>query len=136
MASPSGTPMEITSRSPPSVEGRSTSSRNPSILPSRKDVSPRAPTPSFRPRGRPTGGGCRTVWRGDGAELFYRDEEWMMAVPIEIEGGFEAGAPRPLFEAPFDEAGAPYANYDVSKDGSGFVMVRTDEGREAKRLLG
>jgi serine/threonine-protein kinase len=82
-----------------------------------------------------TAGGREPVWRGDGAELFYRDEEWMMAVPIEMEGGFEPGAPRPLFEAPFDEAGAPYANYDVSKDGSEFLMVRTDEGREAKRLV-
>jgi serine/threonine-protein kinase len=82
-----------------------------------------------------TAGGREPVWRGDGAELFYRDEEWMMAVSIEMEGGFEPGAPRPLFEAPFDEAGAPYANYDVSKDGSEFFMVRTDEGREAKRLV-
>jgi serine/threonine-protein kinase len=82
-----------------------------------------------------TAGGREPVWRGDGAELFYRDEEWMMAVSIEREGGFEPGAPRPLFEAPFDEAIAPYANYDVSKDGSEFFMVRTDEGREARRLV-
>ena len=82
-----------------------------------------------------TEGGREPVWRGDGAELFYRDEEWMMVVPVETEGGFEPGAPRPLFEAPFDEAGAPYANYDVSKDGAEFAMVRTDEGREAKRLV-
>ncbi len=82
-----------------------------------------------------TAGGREPVWRGDGAELFYRDEEWMMAVSIDAEGGFEPGAPRPLFEAPFDEAGAPYANYDVTEDGSEFVMVRTDEGREAKRLV-
>ncbi len=82
-----------------------------------------------------TAGGREPVWRGDGTELFYREKEWMMAVSIENEGGFKPGDPRPLFEAPFDEAGAPYANYDVSEDGSEFVMVRTDEGREAKRLV-
>jgi serine/threonine-protein kinase len=82
-----------------------------------------------------TSGGREPVWGRDGGELFYRDEEWMMAVPFETEGSFEPGAPRPLFEAPFDEAGAPYANYDVSEDGKEFVMVRTDEGREAKRLV-
>ncbi len=80
-------------------------------------------------------GGREPVWSGDGAELFYRDDEWMMAVSIETEGGFKPGAPRPLFEAPFDEAGVPYANYDVSRDGSEFVMVRTDEGRDARRLV-
>jgi hypothetical protein len=58
----------------------------------------------------------------------------MMVVKIDSEGGFEPGVPQALFEAPFDE-GAPYASYDVSEDGQKFFMVRTDEGREAKRLV-
>ncbi len=82
-----------------------------------------------------TGGGREPVWSREGSELFYRDAEWMMGVTIRTENGFEAGEPQALFEAPFDEAGVPYANYDVSKDGNRFIMVRTDEGREAKRVI-
>jgi len=80
-----------------------------------------------------TAGGREPVWRGE--EIFYRDEERMMAVPIKLEGGIEPGQPRALFEAPFDEGESPYANYDVSPSGDEFYMVRTDEGREAKRLI-
>ncbi len=82
-----------------------------------------------------TAGGREPVFRSDGGALYDRDDEWMMEVSIQTETGLIAGDPVRLFEAPFDEAGAPYANFDVSKDGSRFVMVRTDEGRDAKRLL-
>jgi serine/threonine-protein kinase len=82
-----------------------------------------------------TSGGSEPVFQSDGAALYYRDESSMMHVPIETQPGFTAGEPTVLFEALFDEAGSPYANYDVSKDGSRFVMVRTDSGREAKRLI-
>jgi serine/threonine-protein kinase len=81
------------------------------------------------------GGGVEPVWSADGSELFYRDDSWLVAVPIDGKEGFEPGVPRPLFEAPFDEVGAPYANYDVTRNGSEFIMVRTDEGREAKNAV-
>ncbi|HXV60956.1 MAG TPA: protein kinase [Vicinamibacteria bacterium] len=81
-----------------------------------------------------TEGGHEPVWGRDGEELFYRDEDSMMVVSIETEPEFRAGKPRPLFEAPFDEAGAPYAGYDKTRDGTGFIMVQTDRGSEATRL--
>jgi serine/threonine-protein kinase len=80
-----------------------------------------------------TEGGREPVWSE--SALYYRDEDWMMEVPFQTESGFSAGEPVRLFEAPFDEAVAYYATYDVSKDGSRFLMVRTDEGRDAKRLI-
>ncbi|HJS75494.1 MAG TPA: hypothetical protein VJ921_14475, partial [Vicinamibacteria bacterium] len=80
-----------------------------------------------------TEGGREPAWSDDA--LYYRDGEWMMEVSFQTETGFRAGEPVRLFEAPFDEAVAHYATYDVSKDGSRFVMVRTDEGRDAKRII-
>ncbi len=82
-----------------------------------------------------TAGGREPVFRGDGSALYYRDEEWMMEVALQTGTGLTAGEPLPLFEAPFDEASAFFANYDVSKEGSRFLMVRTDEGRDAKELI-
>ncbi|HSF17708.1 MAG TPA: protein kinase [Vicinamibacteria bacterium] len=81
-----------------------------------------------------TEGGHEPVWGRDGEELIYRDEDSMMVVSIETQPEFRAGKPRPLFEAPFDEAGAPYASYDITRDGTEFIMVQTDRGSEATRL--
>jgi serine/threonine-protein kinase len=80
-----------------------------------------------------TTGGREPVWRPD--KIFYRDEERMMEVGVELEGGFEPGKPQTLFEAPIGEAESLYANYDVSENGKEFIMVRIDEGREAERLI-
>lgn len=81
-----------------------------------------------------TAGGQEPVWI-DAGKLYYRDDEFMMEVSVQTGNGLEIGDPDRLFEAPFDAAGVFYASYDVSKDGSRFVMVRTDEGRDAKRLI-
>jgi len=82
-----------------------------------------------------SGGGREPRWSPDGSELYYREKEWLMAVSVATGAGFDAGAPRRLFEAPFDEAGAPYADYDVSRESDGFIMVRTDEELSASRLV-
>ncbi len=82
-----------------------------------------------------SGGGREPQWSPDGSELYYREKEWLMAVSVATVQDFDAGAPRRLFEAPFDEAGAPYANYDVARESDGFIMVRSDEERSASRLV-
>jgi Tol biopolymer transport system component len=79
-------------------------------------------------------GGREPSWGRDGSELYYRNKGWMVAVPIQTGSEFSAGAPQPLFEAPYDEAGAFYANYSVTKDGE-FVMVRSDEENRAENLI-
>jgi serine/threonine-protein kinase len=80
-------------------------------------------------------GGSEPVWSRAGTELFYRDDDNVMAVPIDTRNGFQPGIPQLLFEAPFDQAEVAYANYDVYPDGKRFVMVRTDEGRDSPRLI-
>jgi Tol biopolymer transport system component len=74
-----------------------------------------------------TDGGIDPVWSRDGRELFYRQGDQMMAVPVAPNAEFLAGRPRQLFEIRFD-AGDNGPNYDVSPDGKWFVMPRSNQG--------
>ncbi len=82
-----------------------------------------------------SGGGREPRWSPDGSEVYYREQAWLMAVSVATVPDFDAGAPRRLFEAPFDEGGAPYANYDVTRENNGFIMVRSDEELSGSRLV-
>ena len=70
-----------------------------------------------------TKGGDEPAWSPDGGELFYREAGRMMAVSIRTEPQFSSGTPRLLFEGLF-ESGNEFVNYDVSRDGQRFVMVK------------
>ena len=74
-----------------------------------------------------TDGGIDPVWSRDGRELFYRQGDQMMAVPVASKVEFTAGRPRRLFEIRFD-TGDNGPNYDVSPDGKWFVAPRSDQG--------
>ena len=74
-----------------------------------------------------SGGGSEPVWSPAGDELFFRSDEWMLAVPIEAGEQFSAGVPTALFEGNFKRefvAGNQY--YDVSADGQHFLMIEED----------
>ncbi|MGH9463512.1 MAG: protein kinase domain-containing protein [Vicinamibacteria bacterium] len=79
-------------------------------------------------------GGTEPVWSRNGRELFYRSGDWLMVVGIESEPPLVAGRPQFLFEAPYDEAGPTYSNYDTTPDGR-FIMVRSGGDREADELV-
>jgi serine/threonine-protein kinase len=80
------------------------------------------------------GGGGYPRWSGDGRQLFYRDNEGVMAVPITVagdsievgrahralKGGFRGGA------SGMTIAALALADYDVTRDGSHFVMFAAD----------
>jgi dipeptidyl aminopeptidase/acylaminoacyl peptidase len=74
-----------------------------------------------------TDGGIDPVWSRDGRELFFRQDDQMMVVSVEPKGEFSAGRPRRLFEIRFD-AGDDGPNYDISRDGTWFVMPRRNQG--------
>jgi len=80
------------------------------------------------------GGGTEPVWSRNGRELFYRNEEWLMAVGIDSEPPLVAGKPQALFEAPYDEAGSASSNYDTTPEGR-FLMVRSGRERETAELI-
>jgi serine/threonine-protein kinase len=68
-----------------------------------------------------TNGGDTAVWARDGRELFYRNGDEMMVVPIETEPSFTAGTPRVLFRGRYLNTGR---DYDVSPDGDRFYMIQ------------
>ena len=71
------------------------------------------------------------MWSRDGRELFYRNEEKMMAVAISAGSELSPGKPTLLFEGSYDLKEGPGAtNYDVTPDGQGFVMIRTPDSQE------
>jgi Tol biopolymer transport system component len=73
-----------------------------------------------------TNGGIEPNWSRDGRELFYREGNRMMSVSLREGSAIDLSAPEALFEGRFEYnlAGARTSNYDVSLDGSRFVMVR------------
>ena len=68
------------------------------------------------------GGGQEARWSPDGRELFYLNGDAMMAVPIETEPAFKAGAPEMLFRKPNYSSGA--LGWDISPDGKRFLMMK------------
>jgi dipeptidyl aminopeptidase/acylaminoacyl peptidase len=66
-----------------------------------------------------TSGGRSPRWRRDGKELFYFGaDERMMSVPVRAGGGgFEFGAPTPLFRVTLTGG-----DYDVAADGQRFLV--------------
>ena len=78
-----------------------------------------------------TEGGSCPRWARNGQELFYRNGDKMMAVPISTEPEFSAGKPKILFEGRFL---SDYGSYDVAPDGERFVMVQ-EERESAPRQI-
>ena len=82
-----------------------------------------------------TNGGEEPAWSPGGNELFFRNADSMMTVSIDTDGELTSGAPRSLFEWRFvpDDTNL----YDVSPDGTRFVMIRHDREplRELKVVL-
>jgi hypothetical protein len=73
------------------------------------------------------GGGTEPRWRGDGREIFYIGPKGMLtAVQVGGEGTFSAGTPTPMFQfhgrSPISST--DIFSYDVSKDGSRFLVNR------------
>lgn len=73
-------------------------------------------------------GGSQPAWNPNGQEIFYRIGDRMMAVDVTALGNeLQLSAPRQLFSRAYAYgAGITIANYDVTKDGQRFLMVRDD----------
>ena len=70
------------------------------------------------------GGGNGPVWRRNGTELFFWEDDQLFAVPFEPAGpaaGPKVNRTARLFSAPYIVNFSP--NYDVSRDGKQFVVV-------------
>jgi serine/threonine-protein kinase len=72
-----------------------------------------------------TTGGDEPVWSATGTEIFYRSlADTMMSVPVSTARGFVADKPVPLFDAAPYSFGGLGRNYDVTRDGQRFIMVK------------
>jgi hypothetical protein len=80
-------------------------------------------------------GGTDPVWRRDGRELFYRNGDSMMVVPVAAGPDFANGRPQQLWKRSYSHGmssscGAPgltSSNYDVTPDGRRFLMVNDED---------
>ena len=80
-------------------------------------------------------GGKGPAWSSDGREIFYTHGDRMMVVPVEIEHGFSASAPRLLFRLGFDRKATPFRDYDVSPDGKRFFMTLRPPDEPVQRRI-
>ncbi|MEO7966982.1 MAG: DPP IV N-terminal domain-containing protein, partial [Gemmatimonadaceae bacterium] len=83
---------------------------------------------SYPTRGRRTrvsnGSGISPVWRGDGREIFYWDDDQLFASRVDEAVGnapLARSTPTSLFRATYTPSELPM--YDVSSDGSRFVLI-------------
>jgi serine/threonine-protein kinase len=74
-------------------------------------------------------GGAEPAWAPSGTELYFRNGNKMMHVPIKTGGQFSPGRPTEMFEARYDlDSTHDSANFDVARDGQRFLMIRRDVG--------
>ena len=74
-----------------------------------------------------TDGGAQPVFSADGRELFYRNGDKMIAVPITVVPAFHPSKPEVLFERPYLILPFYPRSYDVSADGRRFLMIKENE---------
>jgi len=80
-------------------------------------------------------GGTDPVWKRNGGELYYRNGDSMMAVPVSTGPTFSAGRPQELWKGHYSPGmgsscggpGPTSSNYDVTADGKRFLMVKDDD---------
>jgi len=78
-----------------------------------------------------TSGGSEPFWRADGKELYYRQAQRLMAVPVQIGASLTVGAPVELFQVTFGAVTAR-AHYRPTPDGQRFLVLAA-LGREATK---
>jgi serine/threonine-protein kinase len=74
-------------------------------------------------------GGTQPLWNPNGREIFYRNGDKMMAVDVATAPDVKLSSPRMLFEGRYAfGSGITIANYDVTRDGRRFLMVKDEAG--------
>ena len=86
-----------------------------------------------------TGGGSHPLWSGTGRELFYRNNDQMMAVTLSTGPDLAPSRPVELFEGRYGQAPLFIVQellyYDVARDGHSFVMIRPVESESEPTQL-
>lgn len=69
------------------------------------------------------GGGSEPKWSKDGKLLFYRNGNRIMHVPVTSGIDFDYGEAEMVFEGPYPKSPFDITNFDISRDGSKFLML-------------
>ncbi|MDA1081807.1 MAG: hypothetical protein O2973_09035 [Gemmatimonadetes bacterium] len=72
-------------------------------------------------------GGSEPVWSRDGRKIFYRDGRRFIAATITTSPSFTVTGRTLLFADEYVFALSPHANYDVSRDGTHFLVVKNTD---------
>jgi serine/threonine-protein kinase len=78
-----------------------------------------------------TDGGVEVVWARSGRELFYRNSQQLMVVPVTTGPTLTVGAPRLVFEGPYLLVSPGGHGYDVAPGDQRFVMILPGEEEAA-----
>ncbi|MGH9669756.1 MAG: protein kinase domain-containing protein [Terriglobales bacterium] len=78
-------------------------------------------------------GGFGALWARSGRELFYRNDNKVMAVAVTTHPGFSASSPRLLFEGLYEIHPRREGIWDVAPDGQRFLMAKA-VGRETQAI--
>ena len=73
-----------------------------------------------------TGGGVEPLWSPNGREIYYRRGDAMIAVPVDQGPPLSLGAPTVLFEGLFYQSPFGGRRYDISPDGTRFLMIKDE----------
>ncbi len=84
-----------------------------------------------------THGGQEPLWSPDGRELFYWEGSRLMTVPVQTQPTFRPGSPRVLLEGRYLRRPLGPLAYDITPDGSRFLMVQEPEeaAPEAQQIV-
>ncbi len=77
-----------------------------------------------------TNGGYGPLWSPSGRELFYRDGDSVMAVPVDPASFFKPGQAKVLFRGAYfspETGSAKSPMWDISPDGKRFLMIKETE---------
>ena len=70
-------------------------------------------------------GGNSPLWSRDGRNLYYRNDDWVMSVAVEIHTEFKFDAPTRLFQVPYFNSDTALGSlWDISPDGNRFLMLK------------
>ena len=79
--------------------------------------------------------GTEAVWSRDGRELFYRNRDSMMAVTVQAGDRSSPGSRTSSSKGHYAMGPvAGFTNYDVSRDGQRFLMVKSEQGPVGTQL--
>jgi serine/threonine-protein kinase len=73
-------------------------------------------------------GGQSPLWSPDGRELYYLNEDAIMAAQVNTEPTFSPGKPKTLFRGNYVTGYQENPEWDITPDGKRFIMIKPVAG--------